>query len=96
MANLNVANLQDALTLKDTNLHGVKGLTKEQLATCKAKGAIIDEDPTISASQSNMAPSSPPQSNDAQASPAPPTQGRQPTSDTGESNAASSRQAPES
>jgi hypothetical protein len=29
---------------KDTNLRGVKGLTKEQLQACKAKGAIVDED----------------------------------------------------
>ena len=30
--------------MKDTNLRGVRGLTKERLKACKAKGAIIDED----------------------------------------------------
>ncbi len=41
---LTKVNLEDARSLKDTNLRGVKGLTKEQLEACKAKGAIIDED----------------------------------------------------
>jgi len=39
---LSKTNLEDALDLKDTDLCGVIGLTKEQLAACKAKGAIID------------------------------------------------------
>lgn len=37
-------NLQEALSLENTDLRGVKGLTKEQLEACKAKGAIIDKD----------------------------------------------------
>ncbi len=44
-ADLSGANLDDALSLKDANLRGVKGLTKEPLGICKAKGAIIDEAP---------------------------------------------------
>ncbi len=68
--------------LRGTNLHNVKGLTKEQLAACKAKGAIIDEDATTSASQSTIAPSPPAQSNDAQASLALSTGGSVPTPDT--------------
>jgi hypothetical protein len=36
-------NIEDALSLKDTDLRGVTGLTKEQLTACKTKGAIIDE-----------------------------------------------------
>jgi len=61
------ANLEDVLFLKGTVLRGVKGLTKEQLETCKARGAIIDEDSTTSPSQStvSLSPSSP--SNDIQA-----------------------------
>jgi uncharacterized protein YjbI with pentapeptide repeats len=35
-------NLEKIRSLQDTDLRGVKGLTKEQLAACKAKGAIID------------------------------------------------------
>ena len=40
-----------------TDLCAVKGLTKEQLKACKAKGALIDEDPIIDVSQSIVAPS---------------------------------------
>src|SRR6266516_74789 len=40
--------LEDALTLEGTKLHRVRGLTKRQLETCKAKGAIIDEAATTS------------------------------------------------
>jgi uncharacterized protein YjbI with pentapeptide repeats len=47
-ANLSGVNLEEALSLKDTDLRQVIGLTKEQLEACKAKGAIIDEDPTTS------------------------------------------------
>ncbi len=64
-ADLSETNLEDALSLKDTDLRGVYGLTKEQLATCKAKGAIIDEDSTTSSSQSPVSPSGPSQSNNA-------------------------------
>jgi uncharacterized protein YjbI with pentapeptide repeats len=45
-ADLTEANIEDSLSLKDTDLRGVTGLTKEQLEVCKAKGAIIDEDST--------------------------------------------------
>lgn len=41
----NVRNLESA-QLGKTILHGVKGLTPEQLTECKALGAIIDEEPT--------------------------------------------------
>jgi hypothetical protein len=58
-ANLSEASLEDAYALKDTNLRGVMGLTKEQLAICKAKGAIIDEDSTTSSSQSTISTPSP-------------------------------------
>lgn len=47
---------------RGADLRGVRGLTKEQLAICKAEGAIIDEDITTSSSQSPVAP--PAQSND--------------------------------
>src|SRR5579884_4149381 len=43
-AYLSGANLEAARYLEDTNLRGAKGLTKEQLQACKAKGAIVDED----------------------------------------------------
>ena len=58
-ANLTNTNLETAQSLKDTDLRGVKGLTKEQLEACKAKGAIIDEDPTTVSSQSIVSPSPP-------------------------------------
>jgi uncharacterized protein YjbI with pentapeptide repeats len=94
-ADLSKTNLEDALSLKDTDLRGTKGLTKEQLAACKAKGAIIDEDPMTSVSQSTVALSSLPQSNDTQAS-APPVQESASPSDPYGSNTASSQQEPES
>jgi uncharacterized protein YjbI with pentapeptide repeats len=47
------ANL-DSTILKGTDLRGVKGLTKDQLKTCKAKGAIVDEDSMTSSSQSHV------------------------------------------
>ena len=73
-ADLEGANLEAALSLEGTNLRRVKGLTKEQLEACKAKGAIIDEDTTTNPPQSTV--SSPPlsQSNDAQIPSATPTQ----------------------
>src|SRR5712692_3285766 len=78
---LNKVNLEDALSLKDTNLRGFIGLTKEQKAFCQAKGAIIDEDLTTSSSQSTVAPPAPAQSNDAQAPSTPSAQGSLPTLD---------------
>ncbi len=50
-ADLRGTRLENALSLKDTDLRCVKGLTKEQLEACKAKGAIIDEDTTTDSSQ---------------------------------------------
>jgi len=88
-ADLSETNLEDALLLKDTNLHGVKGLTKEQIAICKEKGAIIDEDSTASTSQVGISPSLTSQSTDAKPHSAPPAQGSTQTPDTSESNAAS-------
>ena len=43
-ATLSRAHPEEARSLEETDLCGVTGLTKEQLAACKAKGAIIDED----------------------------------------------------
>jgi len=54
--NIRAANPEDAQSLKDTNLCGVKGLTKEQLEACKAKGAIVDEDTVASPSQLPVSP----------------------------------------
>jgi uncharacterized protein YjbI with pentapeptide repeats len=81
-ADLSETDLEDALSLKDTNLSGVAGLTKEQLEACKAKGAIIDEVPATSASQSTVSPSSPSPSNDVQSPSTPSAQRNTPTSDT--------------
>jgi uncharacterized protein YjbI with pentapeptide repeats len=75
---LNKVNLEAVHSLKDANLHGVIGLTKEQKAFCKAKGAIIDEDPTPILPQPTKPPS--PQSDDAQAPSTPPTQEGTPSS----------------
>ncbi len=49
-ASLNEVIPENAQSFRNANLRGVKGLTKEQLAICKAKGAIIDEDSTASSS----------------------------------------------
>lgn len=73
-ADLSGANPEDAQTLEGTDLRGVIGLTKGQLEACKAKGAIIDEDSTISLSQLPVSPTLPLQSNDEQASSAPTVQ----------------------
>ncbi len=94
-ADLRGVYLEDALSLEDTDLRGVTGLTKEQLATCKAKGAIIDEDTTTSASQSTVSPPLPSQSSSAQAQSAPPDQGIAPNSETDGSSAPPSQQDPE-
>src|SRR5437016_254201 len=90
-----ILKLENAKSLKGTNLRRVvKGLTKEQLAICKAKGAIIDEEAATSSSQSPVSPPIPSQSNDTQTSSAPPTQGSIPPSDTDESCATSSQPSP--
>jgi uncharacterized protein YjbI with pentapeptide repeats len=84
------ANLEDALSLKDTDLRGVKGMTKNQLAICEAKGLIISEDPTTSSSQFTVAVPLPSQSDDVPAQSVPPAQVNTPSPDTGGSSAASS------
>ena len=43
-------NLEESLSLKETDVRQVIGLTKEQIVACKAKGAIIDQDPTTTSS----------------------------------------------
>lgn len=73
-ADLSGVTLEDARSLWGTDLRGVKGLTKEQLEACKAKGAIIDEELATSSSQSTVVPSLSSQSNEAQAPSAPPAQ----------------------
>ena len=95
-ADLRETDLEDALSLIDTNLRGVKGLTNKQLEACKAKGAIIDRDPTASSSQSTISTPSPPQGNDTPAQSATSAQGSALTPDTGGSGAASSKPGPES
>jgi uncharacterized protein YjbI with pentapeptide repeats len=94
-ADFSGANPEDAQTLEGTDLRGVIGLTKGQLEACKAKGAIIDEDSTVSLSQSPVSPSLPSQSNDAQAPSAPTVQGSIATPDTGGSSVTSSQQGSE-
>ena len=90
------ADLKEARSLQNADLRGVKGLTEEQLEACKAKGAIIDEDSTVSSSQSTISPFSPLQSNDLQAPLAPSAQGGTPTSNADGSSATSSKPSPES
>jgi hypothetical protein len=87
-ADLSGAHPENANSLKDTNLCEVKGLTKEQLATCKTKGAIIDEDSATSPPQSTVSPSPLLQSKDALTPSAPSAQ--ESTSDTSGNGAASS------
>ncbi|MDQ6661800.1 MAG: pentapeptide repeat-containing protein [Chloroflexota bacterium] len=94
-AKLHRVNLEDYLYLEGTDLRGVKGLTKEQLEFCKAKGAIIDEDTTISPPQSPVSPPPPSQSKDAQTPSTPPAQVSTPPPDTDGSHAPSSQQGPE-
>jgi len=90
-AHLNGATIEDASSLRDTDLRGVIGLKQEQLAACKAKGAIIDEDTTTSASQSTAASPLPVQSNNAQVPSTPPVQGNAPTPDADGDHAPSSK-----
>jgi Pentapeptide repeats (8 copies) len=72
-ASLSGANLSNAV-LEGAKLYRVKGLTKEQLEACKAKGAIIDEDTTTSPPQPTTSSSAPSSVNDAQAPSAAPVQ----------------------
>jgi hypothetical protein len=94
-ANLNGAYLSEA-NLEGAELYGVKGLTKEQLEACKAKGAIIDDDATTSAPQPTVAPSPSKPRNNVQAPSTPPAQEITPALDTGESSAPSSSPGQES
>jgi uncharacterized protein YjbI with pentapeptide repeats len=89
-AKLNGITPQDARSFRNTNLRGVQGLTKEQLAICKAKGAIIDEDPTTSSSQSIIASSPASPSNGAQTLSDPSAQKSTPPTDPDGSNTTSS------
>jgi uncharacterized protein YjbI with pentapeptide repeats len=94
-ADLTGAKLKDAelngAELNGADLRGVKGLTKEQLEVCKAKGAIIDEDTTTSPPQSPASPSPPAQSNDTQTPPSSTAQVNTPLPDTDGSSLASSQ-----
>ena len=65
-AALSGTNLSGA-ALSGTRLYEVKGLKKEQLATWKAEGAIIEEDSTTNSSQAAASPPPTSQSNNAQA-----------------------------
>lgn len=71
---VSAANLEAARSLKDTNLRGVTGLSREQLEACKAKGAIVDEETLANASQSTVSPPEPSRNTDEQASAALPAQ----------------------
>jgi uncharacterized protein YjbI with pentapeptide repeats len=88
--NLTETNIEDARSLKDTDLRGATGLTKEQLEACKAKGAITDEAPSTNQPPSRFHPQFF-QSNDAQVPSVPPAQVNTPAPDTDGSNAASSQ-----
>src|SRR6266516_4171211 len=88
---LNGTSLEDVLSLQGTDLRGVIGLTREQLAIYKAKGAIIDEVSTTSSSQSPISLSPPLQRNNVQAPLAPSAQGSIPTPDTDDSASSSSQ-----
>jgi hypothetical protein len=55
-ADLTGVNLLETLSLKNTDLREVKGLTKEQLEECKARGARIDDDTTTSPPQPTTSP----------------------------------------
>ena len=95
-AYLGGANLHGAY-LGGANLTNSKGLTKEQLTACKAKGAIIDEDFIVHSSQPTIA--SPPhvQSKDVQPLSSKPAQVSMSVSDDrGDNSDASSQQVPES
>ena len=88
--NLSGANLLgvalEGTLLKDTNLRRTKGLTREQLEACKAKGAIIDEDPMTNSSQSAASPLPSSHSNDAQAQSIPSAHESIPIADLGPKN----------
>lgn len=90
-ADLSNVDIEEILSFTNTDLRGVKGLTQEQLAACKAKGAIVDEDSTTSSSQPTAATPPPEPRNNVQASSTPSAQGSLPTSNVSESSAVSSK-----
>ena len=83
------ANPEDAASLDHTDLRGAQGLTKTQLAACKAKGAIIDEDTTTNLRSVAAPPSVPSQTTATQSSSTVPVQVHTPISTNG-NNATSS------
>ncbi len=89
-AHLGETHLEEALSLKGTDLREVKGLTKEQKATCQARGAIVDEDSTTNTSQSTVIPASSSPSNDVQAQSALPAPDHPPSAASDESATTSS------
>lgn len=91
-ADLSGANPEEAQSLKDTNFLGVKGLTREQLLVCKAKGAVIDEDTTMSTPDATASPLSLAQDTSVQTPPTPSTEESSPTSVTNGSSIAASQQ----
>jgi hypothetical protein len=58
--------LLEALSLKGTDLRGVKRLTNEEIAACKAKGAFIDIHPRTGLPWPSVSPPPPSQSSNAQ------------------------------
>lgn len=95
-ASLSEANIEDALSLQGTDLRGAKGLTKEQLVACKAKGAIIDEDAITDSSHVSVSPPASEPSNSMQVPSASPAQVNTPAPSTYGSSAASSQPSAES
>lgn len=91
-----IRDLEDVRSLQGTDLRGVTGLTQEQLESCKARGAIIDEDTKTSPLQSPVSPHTPEPHNDAQAPSAPSAQVKTSFPDTERNGAASSKHGPES
>lgn len=87
---------ETARSFRNTNLRGVTGLTTEQLAFCKAKGAIINED-AVSSSPPLVAPTlSSSQGSDEQDQSASPAQENSPTLEAGENNPVLSQSDPAS
>lgn len=74
-ADLAETNIEEAFSLEGADLRRATGLTKEQRTACKAKGAMIDEDPTPRIPQSTVALAPPGQSNASHISPGPSSQG---------------------
>jgi uncharacterized protein YjbI with pentapeptide repeats len=87
---------ETARSFRNTNLRGVKGLTEEQLAFCKAKGAIINED-AVSSSPPLVTPTiSPSQDSDELGQSASPAQENLSASTAGENNSVLSQPDPAS